>query len=102
MTSPTPKETQMHEIYADFMKLDEWPGIPGQSVPIAHVADRPDLATLDGHTVILISFDLRAEGRIFEFVRPLTLLLGAYARLGTLCTHKTAARFVQGLAVVYR
>ena len=56
----------MHEIYADFMKLDEWPGVPGQSVPIAPVADQPDLAALEGHTVTLISFDLRAEGRIIQ------------------------------------
>lgn len=56
----------MHEIFADFMKLDEWPGISEKSVPIAPVEDRPDLAALEGQTVTLISFDLRAQGRIVE------------------------------------
>jgi len=57
----------MQELYAGLMKLDEWPGIVGQSVPIAPVADRPDLAGFEGHIVTLISFDLRAQGRIEQY-----------------------------------
>lgn len=57
----------MHEIFADFMKLDEWPGVPEKSVPIAPIADRLDLAALEGHTVTLLSFDLRAQGRIEQY-----------------------------------
>ena len=56
----------MSEVFADFMKLDEWPGISAQSVPIAPVADRADLAALAGHIVTLISFDLQAQGRIVK------------------------------------
>ena len=57
----------MQEIFADFMKLDEWPGIPDKSVPLALVADRPELAALEGQAVTLISFDLRAHGRIVQY-----------------------------------
>ena len=56
----------MHEMYADFMKLDEWPGISGKSVPIAPVEQRSDLSTLDGQIVTLISFDLRAQARVVQ------------------------------------
>ncbi len=56
----------MVELFADFMKLDEWPGISGQSVPLAPVDQRSDLSSLEGHTVVLVSFDLRAQARIIQ------------------------------------
>ena len=56
----------MHEIFADFMKLDEWPGLPDQSVPLAPITERPELAPLENQIVTLISFDLQAQGRIVQ------------------------------------
>lgn len=56
----------MLEGLADFMKLDAWPGMPPNSVALAPVGVRPELAVLEGQTVILRDTDIRAQGRIVQ------------------------------------
>jgi hypothetical protein len=60
------KEGYMPEVLADFMKLDAWPGMPPNSVALAPVDVRPELAALEGQIVILRDTDIRAQGRIVQ------------------------------------
>ncbi|MBA2680462.1 MAG: hypothetical protein H0U76_18965 [Ktedonobacteraceae bacterium] len=54
----------MQEVLADFMRLDAWDGMPENAIALAPVDARPELAALEGQTVILRDTDIQAQGRI--------------------------------------
>ncbi len=57
----------MQEVFADFAKLEEWPGV-GMAIPLGSLSRRPELAALEGQTVMLTDrLDLRAQGRIVQY-----------------------------------
>jgi hypothetical protein len=56
----------MQEVLADFMKLDAWDGMPENAIALAPVDARPELAALEGQTVILRDTDIQAQGRIVQ------------------------------------
>ena len=56
----------MPEVFADFNRLEEWPGV-GRVIPLGSLTRHPELAALEGQTVILTDrLDLRAQGRITQ------------------------------------
>lgn len=56
----------MQVVLADFMKLNVWDGMPANAIALAPVAARPELAALEGQTVILQDTDIQAQGRIVQ------------------------------------
>jgi hypothetical protein len=56
----------MPVVLADFMKLNAWDGMPANAIALAPVADRPELAALEGRIVMLRDTDIQAQGRIVQ------------------------------------
>lgn len=56
----------MQEIFADFARLEDWPD-GGDAIPLGPLSERPDLAALEGQSVMLIEWgNLQAPGRIVQ------------------------------------
>jgi hypothetical protein len=57
----------MPEVFADFAKLEEWPGV-GMAIPLRPIDKHPEMAQMEGQIVLLTDYiSLQTQGRIVRY-----------------------------------